>query len=91
MSFSIGPVMGKRDAVIKAVQAAKTGSDESQLNAAKAFIVAELEHLAAEQIVSVQAYGHHYGGPGITPQRQVVVNVNYGQLLQTAALPQFVE
>lgn len=91
MSFSIGPVIGKRDAVIKAVHAAKTGGDESQLNATKAFIVAEIEHLAAEQVVSVQAYGHHYGGPGVTPQRQVVVNVNYGQMLQIGGNPQLVE
>lgn len=91
MSFSIGPVLGKRDAVIKAVQETKTGGDESQLSAVKAFIVSELQHMHPDQNVQVSSYGHHYGGPGATPTRQVVLSINYGYVTLAGEMPKIVE
>ena len=56
MSFSIGPVMGKRDAVIRAVQEAKVYDQQGE--AAKAFIVAELEQVPPEKVCIARAWGH---------------------------------
>lgn len=59
MSFSIGPFVGKRDAVIKAVANVKGYGDESQLNAVKDFIKAEVEKLPESATIQAKASGHH--------------------------------
>lgn len=61
MSWGIN-VIGKKEAVTKAVAAVKGYGDESQLDAAKAFIASELALQTADIGVSVDACGHHDSG-----------------------------
>jgi hypothetical protein len=73
MSFNIGPFIGKRDAVIKAVNDYQGSGDSSQLEAARALILAELNHVPDSFSVIVQAWGHHDAQSG---HRNLVLTVN---------------
>lgn len=63
MSFNIGPYMGKRDAVIKAVKAdvdriKKYGGDSLQAETAAVLLLSELERLPESKGTCARAYGH---------------------------------
>jgi aromatic ring-opening dioxygenase LigB subunit len=61
MSFGF-TFAGKRDAVVAKVKDVKGYGDESQLNRAKASVVAELEAIPENVGVIVNANGHHDHG-----------------------------
>ena len=58
MSFSIGPLVGKKEAVIRTVKAAEVYGS-TQGHAVKTFIVTELEQLPPDADVYVSVSGHH--------------------------------